>query len=398
MKTDREPVLVWGQKNRQVVAIIRSLHAAGFFVIFAVTGPPGLAAKSRDVGQIWRHPPFEAQPDQFLAALDVLFSEHSDLRHIYPTDDREIDFLCRHQSDLPTDANVVMPAPAICVTCQDKAGMTEVIGDLGIPQAPYHVVRDLPELTAAIDDLGYPCILRPTQPGRRLLGRKAHVFHQASESAPFMAEWPRGHDALLIQEFVIGKRNDLCFIAESGDVLSAFQVRPLRTTMLDGTGLGSETVTVPLDEDLMQFTRRIARRFGYTGVGVCQYMVDSEARRFSFMELNPRLGGCTATLCGVIGFDYPPLVLDLSRGAPASGYALGFDYKVGVKTSSIHLDISSLLRSYRSKTIDAKEAAAWARKALSSFASADTDTTWSWRDPLPGIHGFLSPLRRRRGA
>jgi len=395
LSTVSESVLVWGQKNRQALAIIRSLHRAGYVVIFAVSGWPGLAAKSRYVQEVWRHPPFEDQPDQFLVALRALISERSDLRYIYPTDDREIDFLSRHRSDLPASASIVAPAPAITAACQDKVGMTEIITELGIPQAPYHVAHDVLEMTTAIEDLGYPCILRPTRPGRRLLGRKAHVCQQAPDCAPYTDEWPPGHDALLIQEFVIGQRNDVCFAAEFGRILSGFQVRPIRTNAADGTGLGCETVTVPLDENLLRWTQKIVRHFGYTGVGVCQFMIDQHARRYSFMELNPRLGGCTTSLGAAVGFDYPSLALNLANGTPVSGYALGFEYRIGLRISSIHLDVSSLLQAYRAKAIDSGEAAAWGRRAVSTFVRADIDTTWSWRDPVPGLYGVLIPLLRR---
>jgi len=390
-----ESVLVWGQRNRQALAIIRSLHSAGYFIIFAVSGWPALAAKSRYVQEVWHHPPFEQQPDQFLVALHTLISERGGLWHIYPTDDREIDFLTRHRCDLPTRANLVTPAPAITAACHDKVRMIEIIEKLGIPQAPYHVAHNLPGMATAIEDLGYPCILRPTKPGLRLLGRKAYICGQALDCDPFTNEWPRGHGTLLIQEYVSGRRNDLCFAAESGRILSSFQVCPLRTNMVDGTGLGCDTMTVPLDEDLLRWTRKIVRHFDYTGVGVCQFIVDEHARRSSFLELNPRVGGCTATLGPAVGLNYPSLALELAKGTPVSGNALGFDYEIGIRTSSIHLDISSLLHAYRRKAIDSREAAAWAGQAVTTFVRADTDTTWNWRDPIPGIYGFLMPLLRR---
>ncbi len=124
-------------------------------------------------------------------------------------------------------------------------------------------------------------------------------------------------------------------------------------------------------------------------------MIAPENGSVSFLELNSRLGAIGA-LGFTVGFDHSLLALELAAGRWTGDAVLEDDYATGLQASSIHADLTALHAAYGRSEIGLREAAGWFGTALATFIRADVDTTWSWRDPLPGLYGFLLPLRRRR--
>lgn len=392
---DRQTVLVLGQNNCQVLSLVRSLGGAGYRVVVGRGRVSGVAERSRFTDEVWPHPAISAGDSQFSDALNRFVDDRDNVGFIYPSADEEIAFLARNASALPAGVTMVMPNPATVMTCLDKVAATALAVKLGIPVASYRVVANAAELIKATDEIGLPCIVRPTVPLRRLYGRKAVICPSEIYVRSLFASWPEGHESLIVQAYVAGFRTNIGFAARDGKILSAYQYDSLRTTRPDGTGANCHAITVPLQPDLLDYTEQLATQLRYTGVGLGQFMIAPKDSSISFLELNPRLGGSNGL--GIdIGLDFPLLGLELAAGRSTGEPGPEDDYAIGRRISSIHADLSAMRAAYRRHEIDRRSAFRWLGTAVTTFVRANVDTTWSWRDPLPGLHGFLLPLGPRR--
>jgi carbamoylphosphate synthase large subunit len=391
----QEAVLVLGQNNRQAVSIIRSLGRAGYRVVVGRGDLPGVAERSRFVDEIWVHPSIFSGDREFLDALNGYVVDRGDIGFIFPSDDHELAILARNASALPTGVTMVMPDPSAVLAFQDKVTATALAVELGLPVAPYRVVADVEKMTEALGEIGLPSIVKPTAALRPLYGRKAVICTTEDDARIFSDTWPKGHDSLIVQAYVMGIRANINFAARDGKIVKVFQMDTLRTTTLDGTGIGCNSIAVPLQRDLVDYTERLTSRLRYTGVGLCQFFVDPDDGSTTFLELNPRVSGSGA-LGFTLGFDLPLLALELASGHLIDEKGAENDYATGRQTSSIHADLATMRDTYRGGEISLREAAAWFGTAWATFFRADIDTTWSWRDPMPGLQGFGFPGRRRR--
>jgi glutathione synthase/RimK-type ligase-like ATP-grasp enzyme len=392
----RNTVLVLGAHNRQVLAIIGSLHDAGYRVLLGRGGTPSIAEKSRFTDEVWPHAPIGRGGDeQFLDGLHRLVADRDDLGYIYPTDDPEAALLARNAAALPPGVTVVSPSPTAVLSCQDKVVAIAIAAKLGIPLAPYRVVENRSELADAARAIGTPFVVKPTRPLGRVHGRKALICWEDAFVDIFFSSWPEGHQQLIVQKYVRGLRTNFTFAARDGEILCAIQQDTVRTNMADGTGLACESMTVELDPSLLDHIGRLAEDLRYTGIGLAQFMVADDGDDVSFLELNPRFGGGSA-LPYFVGFDFPRIGIALAEGLQIKSSDMGLEYPIGRIMSSIHLDLSGLVAAIRYREIGFLDAANWLYRALVTFIRAEADMTWSWRDPMPGLYALTLPFRRRR--
>ncbi|MCP4327084.1 MAG: ATP-grasp domain-containing protein [Alphaproteobacteria bacterium] len=391
---DRGTVLVLGQHNRQALAIVRSLHAAGYRTMLSRDERPSPTEASRCVDEIWRHPPLIGDADEFPGALNRLVSERPDLHTVFPSGDLEVAVLTELGGRLPKSLTVVMPDRSAVTACLDKIEATGIADTLGIPVAPYRVVTDLPGLFDGFREIGFPCIVKPTRLLHRVHRRKAIICRDMDGADAHFPAWPKGHDRLMVQEYVPGQVRSIQFAAKSGEIHSGIQIDTLRTDWLDGVGLSSTFATVPLSARLSDCTARLARHLHYTGVGAIQFH-GVESGRYTFLELNPRQCALSE-LPRRLGLDFPILALNLAMGEPIDVETTEPGYPIGVRASSVHLDLTGMRRAFRGGEIDLWGATRWSGAAALSFLRAQTDTACSWRDPLPGLYGFFAPRRGSR--
>ena len=391
---DRPAVLVLGQGNRQSLTILRSLHASGFRTILGRGGRPGYVEVSRSADEIWPHPPLGGGTQAFADALSRLIGGRRDLAAVFPSGDFEVEVLAGLGGLLPENVVAVMPDPASALACLDKVAATNIADRLGLPVAPYRAVAGMAGLHDAIGDIGFPCVVKPTRARHLVHGRKAVICVGEDGFRAAFPAWPAGHRTLIVQEMVPGCLRAIQFASQAGRVLCAIQVDTLRSDRLDGIGFSCLMVTAPLSGHLLASMEQLLAHFRYTGVGEIQFQGGDGDGRHTFLELNPRPSGIAA-ISRAVGHDYPALAMGLATGQAAPA-APGFDYPVGVLGSSIHLDLLGMRRAYRGREIGFPEAVKWSGNALFSLLRARTDMTCSWRDPLPGLYGFLAPNRGAR--
>jgi len=377
---------------RQTLMVVRSLDGRGYRLIVGNDGDTARVEHSRHVAEVWNHPPAGADKAAFLAALEALLSRRRDIAFLYPVGEDEMLAVSDAYTRLSARAGILMPVPDVVRTCLDKSLMLGVADGLDIPQAPHATVSSLDGLHAAAGRIGFPLVVKPTDSGFRLLGRKAVICRHSDDMESAFSTWPVDGRRLIVQRHAGGVRHNVYFFAVDGKLVQASQVRILRTDKPDDTGLAVSGVTVPLDPELDGYCRRLLEHLAYTGAGCIQFLVDGENGHVSFLELNPRLGANSAVVYRA-GLDLPAMAFGLAQGcfdAAAAEYRRSC--RTGVHYAWTQGELLALKKAIANRDLGPLEVLARLLVVARTFVTSSVHITWSWKDPLPTLLLYLDLL------
>ncbi len=382
-------VLVLGD-YRQSLTLVRSLAGKGERLVAAVPVPRvSYLARSRRVSELWLDPPPVTSPEFDEAVADAIARYGVDV--IFPVGDVELKWMVSARHDL--DVTFAAAAPDVVELCQDKPQLLAVADRLGVPVTPSRVVSGLVEIRAFAAETGFPLFLKSNDPTQRLLGTKGLVCRTPAD---LIDEWPKGHDSLIVQQYVTGPRHNLYFAAAHGQLRGEVQVKITRTDTTDGTGYAVEGVSVEPMAEVVEATRRLVAELDYHGVGCTQFLVD-EGGRISFLELNPRLGANYA-IADKAGLDLAGFAVGLTREDPLSDRT---EYRSGLRYVWTVGDIEGLKVALRNRKVSRRGAVRWLGRTLWAAANAHVHVTWRLSDPRPALSALWrslgAPVIRRLG-
>ena len=382
---NKKSVLILGN-YRTTLTVARTLNEEGFRVIVSGADHGAAGARySRYVDEMWDHPQLDVKGGAaFGDALNAFLDRRPEVTAIFPVAEEFVVWLAGNAAKLPARITLVTPKPHLVELCLDKTKMLELATRAGVECAPYAVAATLDELHDRSEKIGYPVIVRPFSHLNRLGHKKAVICAGHEELAAFFPAWPAGQPGLLLQRYVKGVRHDLYFIAANGEICSLLETRITRTDDLDGTGLSTEGVHVPVTEAFARDTRRLVRELGYTGIGFIQFVRNLQSGEVTFLELNPRTAG-SHRCAEATGMPLTRAALELARGNTRLGLDPAYRYPTGVTYTWVTGDLYGLKQAISHGEIGFAAAMRWAFQALRSVAKARIHLTFSWRDPLPAI-------------
>jgi predicted ATP-grasp superfamily ATP-dependent carboligase len=383
----QKTVLLLGN-YRPTVAVARGMALLGYRVI-VTRDRGGLAAVSRSVSEVWDAPKTAKDPG-FFDCLAEFLEKRPDIGFVVPVEESYVLGLARNRERLPADRVYGSPADETVTTCLDKVAMLEVAERAGVPSAPARVVETLEDLFDAAKRIAFPLIVRPLSSLHPIAGRKALIAHDEGVLREALKKWPEGHRQLIVQRFIRGPRFNVDFAAQKGKIIKAVATRILRTDAHDGTGIDVCGKTLPMPDDLRDFTARMAAALDYTGVGLIQFMVDRARDEISFLELNPRFNGNTA-VADRAGLELCRLAIDLAENSDRD--EVHFESAGGLRHSWFYGDIQGIRKSVGHGMMSRGQVPAALWRAVRDAATADFHVVWSWRDPLPGISQFTNTIR-----
>jgi len=383
----QKTVLLLGN-YRPTVAVARRMASLGYRVI-VTRDSGGLAAVSRSVSEVW-DAPIDRKKPEFFDCLATFLAERTDIGFIVPIEESYVLGLARHRDKLPPDRIYGTPADKIVTTCLDKVAMLEVAEQAGVPSAVAEVVETLDQLFDAARRIGFPLLVRPLSSLQPIAGRKALITHEECILREALTEWPKGHRQLIVQRFIRGPRFNVDFAAQNGEVIRAVATRILRTDAYDGTGIDVCGKTIPMPDDLRDFTARMTAALEYTGIGLIQFMVDRARNEISFLELNPRFNGNTA-VPDRAGLELCRLAIDLAENPDRAEAHL--EPAGGLRHAWFYGDVQGIRKSVRHGMMSPRQVPAALWRAVRDAFTSDFHVIWSWRDPLPGISQFTNTLR-----
>jgi predicted ATP-grasp superfamily ATP-dependent carboligase len=398
VKQARKQVLVLGD-YRQTITVVRSLGRAGFEVVLGCDDPRSSTALSRHVGGLWvydgsRGARFCDQLEEFLRAGNPAF--------VFPVGETPLRRVAGAASRFEPLAIWAMPDARTVLRCMNKRALYRLARALGIPTAAWHDFTGLNALQRHAREMGFPLVVKRKDSSALLGGRKALILHDDEDLHAALAEILSDADpaSLLLQKFASGARHNLHFAAAEGELVALFQQKVSRTDYLDGTGIGIEGFSVPVNPGLRVHCERLLARLRYTGIGCMQFLVDEARESACFLELNPRMDS-TAALPYRIGYDFPLLAIELgayrkareSGDAAARPTAVAKPYAIGRRYHWLYGDLVLWLTCRRRRDRGAGALARWALASL-RIALTSHHLTWDLRDPLPTLHMFWKHLVR----
>lgn len=377
-------VLVFGN-YRPSITVVRSLGRAGYHVIVGLGKDTSFAERSKYCAEIWPHPPIR-NSESFIQALIEFVRARPDLSLLFPVHQTSVALIARNRHRLPDTATPVIADPTIVETCLDKIRMFELATSVGAPLEPFAAVSNLAALDAAVDDIGFPSIVRPIGSGPERLpgGKKAAICPDKRILNHEFSSWPAGHAKLLVQRFAPGPRHNVYFAAREGEILGRVEVVIHRTDQMDDTGFAVEGMSVTPSAALDRYSEALIRALKYTGVGCLQFVNRGEGE-FHFLELNPRLGA-NYVIVDYCGLDLAVMACDLATGRYKKNTEVVQDYPAGVRYAWTFGDIRGLRNARAQAEISLLDSILWSGRALVSGLRADVHLTWSIRDPMPTLH------------
>jgi biotin carboxylase len=273
-------ILVLGA-NRFYRRVLERLRNAGFFVL-AVDRDP--AAAARGVAH------------QF-AAVDIVdrdavlaFARGAAVDGIMAVND----FGVRTASYVSAALGLVGLTAAAAERANDKGLMRDCWRDAGLPIPAYRVAFDRASVDRAIDELGYPCVLKPTDCGGG--GRGISVLRsRADVAAAFEACRPFVfNDRFVVERFIAGTEMTVETLSVRGDVVvlaMSDKSKPLETTRV-ATSLNYPAAFAP---EILERVSAVVRR-AVAAVGVADGMAHTEVMVTGagdpvLIELGARGGG-----------------------------------------------------------------------------------------------------------
>ncbi|MEM9939210.1 MAG: hypothetical protein AAF768_10205 [Pseudomonadota bacterium] len=391
----KKRILLLGD-SRMAFPIAKALNQAGHQVFTGVSVYSNYLEWSRHLSGSFAHPSTDAGGDEALPYILSWIDQNGPLDAIQPVSESASRLVSRHRSQFEAVAPLIMPDPETVETCSNKPKMFELCEALKLPLAKFARITSVQTLHQAIEEIGFPLIIKPSVVDAELFGRKALIIASASELEKAFPHWPTEHPELLVQRYVSGPRHSVIFTAKEGQLIKAVAIEARRTHENDGTGYTTLGVTVPPAPAVRETTEKLIEALGYSSTGCTQFIVDPVTGETTFMELNPRVS--LARISEAAGLDHSLLGLDIALNevlpAPSNPWAT----KKGVYYTWTKGDLMRIKKSLASGALP-KHQLPRALFEITRDAMRSHHAIFDPLDPMPalGVYGnfALKHVRKR---
>ncbi|WP_350333622.1 hypothetical protein [Coralliovum pocilloporae] len=365
---------------RPTLTLARTFGAAGHRVIVGMEGCDGGAEFSRFTNESWNHPLIGEDEGAFLDALENYVREQR-VTLLFPVSEEFVTLFVRHRKRVERLVPIAMVDPDLVRSCLDKISMMERVTRLGIPCAPFAMVRTPRQLREQAQSIGFPLVVRSERSTCRLDGKKALTIESEQELAWLLDIWPMEETGLIIQRQFAGRRYNVYFAAHNGKLIRHVQASILRTDNPDGSGLAVEGLTIEPISGLQDYTEWLAADMNYTGIGCAQYLLNEETGAVSFLEVNARIPG-NLNVPEAAGLGLSPILMQLALGEePDQTFVQG---KSGLRYVWVSGEMMAAIVNYLRNEISFVEMLRRGLRAVRSGIGADLHMVFALHDPVPG--------------
>ena len=203
---------------------------------------------------------------------------------------------------------------------EDRLKFRDAMREIGadVPESRY--VRNMEEALAAVEELGFPSIIRPSFTLGGVGGGIAYNIEEFRELASRGIEMSPVHE-VLIEESVIGwKEFELEVMRDCADnfvvICSIENIDPMGVHTGDSiTVAPALTLTDKEYQRMRDLARRIIRRVGVeTGGSNIQFAINPDNGRIIVIEMNPRVSRSSALASKATGFPIAKIAAKLALG------------------------------------------------------------------------------------
>ncbi|MGE3507399.1 MAG: ATP-grasp domain-containing protein [Vicinamibacterales bacterium] len=333
-------VLVTDGDQRSALAAVRALGRAGYRVVVGESRERSLASCSKYCWKPAYYPsPYESEARFVDAIVDAARQHGVDL--VLPMTDITSAILADRRDALPASTRLAAPDADTFWRASDKIALHALAASLGVPSPTTHVVNP-PVLPHTLDDVRYPCIVKP---GRSRLKTpsgwvKTAVSRVTSreELERLIASSPELAYPFMLQRQIDGDGLGVFALCRSGEPLMLFAHRRLREKPPWG-GVSVLREAVPVDPVAGAHAYALLKALKWHGVAMVEFKRDDATGVPYLMEINGRFWG-SLQLAIDAGLDFPVALANLwlDRPLPPIG-----QYRTGVKSRWLLGDLDHLL-------------------------------------------------------
>ena len=283
---------------------------------------------------------------------------------VFATHDEGLRAIARHRDSL----ELLCPFPRDLERLQKKR--VQLDAALHTPDTRYP--ESAAEAVAAAEEIGYPVLLKPSEPVgfRQQYGKQAVICHSASEVEEAYGQIEPWEP--MVQDLIPGGDDELytlgAYLSESLEPLGLFCGRKLiQTPPGIGTARLAEAVWV---DEVVDAGLHLLRALGCNGLSQVEFKRDPRDGKFKLMEVNPRLWQWHS-LARASGVDLPLIAYRDLTGEPVEA----------VRMNGGRRKWAILLMPGERPVVPRPP-----------FVEA----TWSWRDPKPAVVHAVRALRGPR--
>jgi predicted ATP-grasp superfamily ATP-dependent carboligase len=272
----------------------------------------------------------------------------------------------------------------------DKERLLKEASKLGIAIPTQEIVRDV-EAVAKMDlsELRYPLVVKPARSVSERAGVRAKFsVTYASDASDLERKVRAFHPAafpLLLQQRVVGAGTGIFLLLWDGMLKAQFAHKRLYEKPPSG-GVSVYRESVSIDEGLRDRSRALLDRFGWRGVAMVEYKLDSATGQPYLMEVNGRFWG-SLQLAIDSGVDFPRILVACALGKRSQQMP---SYRVGVRSRWWWGQVDHLVgRVRRSATTDPlppdtpSTRRAFGDLLLGPLRRRDYEEVLRWTDPRP---------------
>jgi predicted ATP-grasp superfamily ATP-dependent carboligase len=344
----RQPfdALVLDGHARQALVSTRTLGRRGLRVATAecsdlcdsLFGVPTFA--SRWSARSNRLPSYHEDPTAYAQAVIELASAHR-ARVVIPSMDGSVAALRSWRSCFEQhNVALALASEAALDAANDKKRTLASAAELGIPcprTIPIECARDTP---AALAEVGFPAVIKPTQSWVSNADCATRVVSKAvldeSEAVRYVEHLIMLGGSPVIQQMANGPREAVIVFYAHGKVWAKFAQVAYRTTPVLG-GVSVVRESIPMPADLESAALALVRNLDLEGCCEVEFRRDAAGRPL-LMEINARLSGSieVATRSGV---PFPSLLWQWAVGEPLTAVP---GYQTGIKMRYLKGDMKWL--------------------------------------------------------
>ncbi|RAP52808.1 MAG: carbamoyl phosphate synthase large subunit, partial [Methanosphaera sp. rholeuAM130] len=210
---------------------------------------------------------------------------------------------------------------------EDRQQFTEVLNELGIPQADYGIANSYDEARDAAHSIGFPVLVRPSYV---LGGRAMEIVYDDNELEEYMKEAVRvsREHPILVDKFLEDSIElDVDALCDGEEVYVCGIMEHIEEA---GIHSGDSACVIPpqsVSEEIIaqveEYTRKLALKLGVIGLINIQYAIkmDPEAKLY-IIEANPRASRTVPFVSKAIGIPIAKIATKIMLGAKLSDFNL----------------------------------------------------------------------------
>lgn len=304
-------ILITDCWTRKALSAVRSLGKEGIEIHAVSHTYIAPAIHSKYVKKKYIFPfPEDCPKDYEGKFLELIRKEKFDC--IITLDEAATEIALENRAEIENYSTLPLPSMEAFKSANNKWEVIKIAGSLGVPVPESYLPENDDEISAAIEKLRFPMIIKATNGsgsrGVKKIGNK-------EEFDKYYPEIKEKYGTPILQELIPteGQGHGVGCLVDKGQTIVSFSYKRLREYPVNG---GPSTLRESTDNPLVkEYSRKLLEKLNWDGVAMVEFKMDVRDNTPKLMEINPRFWG-SLQLAQVSGINFPYLLYLFSQKLP----------------------------------------------------------------------------------